>query len=380
MNMLRFYIGKTLLATSQITLITLAIIRVLFALIDESGDFGKGTYAFIDGLSYSLLLSPQYIYEFFPMAILIGSIAGLGILASRSELTVMRAAGKTTWQIIGAALSYGLVLIAFSVFLGEYVAPKTTLMAENLRNRALYGEQFVDSNQGLWLKDEANMVHVGEVIGTSRLSDVTVYEFNRDNELTRMIHAATAELNDDGWTLLNGISTQIGAGGDSLSGRTQLETSQMETSQIENSQFKSVQRSAFSSQQWDTGISLDNLSALRVDPENMNIVNLHQYRSYLDSNGLDTKNYDLAFWQKLFQPISTAVMIILAASFIFGPMRSVSMGARVLVGVLTGMVYFFAVRSFGPVSLVAGVPAFLGALMPPLIFAVAAWYLLKKAG
>ncbi|WP_223669662.1 LPS export ABC transporter permease LptG [Kangiella shandongensis] len=368
MNILRFYIGKTILATSIITLVTLAIIRVLFALIDESGDFDKGSYAFMDGLSYALLLSPQYIYEFFPMAILIGSIAGLGILASHSELTVMRAAGKTTWQIIGAALSYGLLLIAFSVFLGEYVAPKTTLMAENIRNRALYGEQFVDSNQGLWLKDGAHMVHVGEVMGSSQLSDVTVYEFNRANELTRLIHADTARLNDAVWTLQNGDVTQLGV---------EVETNSDEESRLGTNV---VSRIPFSNQQWETSINLDNLSALRVEPENMNIVNLYQYRQYLAGNGLDTKSYDLAFWQKVFQPISTAVMIILAASFIFGPMRSVSMGARVLVGVLTGMVYFFAVRSFGPVSLVAGVPAFLGAMMPPLIFAVAAWYLLKKAG
>ncbi|RDX36438.1 LPS export ABC transporter permease LptG [Kangiella sp. HD9-110m-PIT-SAG07] len=376
MNILRFYIGKTILATSLMTLITLAIIRVLFALIDESGDFDKGTYAFIDGLSYALLLSPQYIYEFFPMAILIGSIAGLGMLASRSELTVMRAAGKTTWQIIGAALSYGLLLIAFSVFLGEYVAPKTTLMAENLRNRALYGEQFVDSNQGLWLKDGANMVHVGEVIGSSRLSDVTVYEFNRDNELTKMVHADSAELIRDSWQLNDGIITQLG----SDSTNDQSSEKSVDIVRDTTTRFDKVERLDFTQQEWQTDISLDNLSSLRVEPENMNIVNLYQYRTYLATNGLDTKNYDLAFWQKVFQPISTAVMIILAASFIFGPMRSVSMGARVLVGVLTGMVYFFAVRSFGPVSLVAGVPAFLGALMPPLIFSVAAWYLLRRAG
>lgn len=66
MNILRFYIGKTILATSIMTLAMLAIIRVLFTLIDESGDFGKGSYQFVDGLSYSLLLAPQYIYEFFP--------------------------------------------------------------------------------------------------------------------------------------------------------------------------------------------------------------------------------------------------------------------------------------------------------------------------
>lgn len=354
MNILRFYIGKTILATSIMTLMTLAIIRVLFALIDESGDFGKGSYQFVDGLAYSLLLAPQYIYEFFPMAILIGSIAGLGLLASRSELTVMRAAGKTTMQIVGAALSYGLILIAFAIFLGEYVSPKTTRMAEDIRNRAILGEQLVKGEQGVWVKDGGQMVHVKEVIGSDRMEGVSIYQFDESRTLESVIHAPSALIEANVWRLKNGYQTTV------LPNR--------------------VERERFDAMEWRTNIQMDNLSVLSDDPETLDIVSLYRYRQYLANNGLDTQSYDLAFWRKLIQPISTAIMIILAASFVFGPMRSVSMGARVLVGVLTGMAYFFAVRTFGPVSLVFGMPAIFGAILPPAIFAAGAWYLLRKAG
>ncbi|MHC9511090.1 LPS export ABC transporter permease LptG [Kangiella sp. M94] len=354
MNILRFYIGKTILATSIMTLMTLAIIRVLFALIDESGDFGKGSYQFVDGLAYSLLLAPQYIYEFFPMAILIGSIAGLGLLASRSELTVMRAAGKTTMQIVGAALSYGLILIAFAIFLGEYVSPKTTRMAEDIRNRAILGEQLVKGEQGVWVKDGGQMVHVKEVIGSDRMEGVSIYQFDESRTLKSVIHAPSALIEANVWRLKNGYQTTV------LPNR--------------------VERERFDAMEWRTNIQMDNLSVLSDDPETLDIMSLYRYRQYLANNGLDTQSYDLAFWRKLIQPISTAIMIILAASFVFGPMRSVSMGARVLVGVLTGMAYFFAVRTFGPVSLVFGMPAIFGAILPPAIFAAGAWYLLRKAG
>ncbi len=354
MNILRFYIGKTILATSIMTLMTLAIIRVLFALIDESGDFGKGSYQFVDGLAYSLLLAPQYIYEFFPMAILIGSIAGLGLLASRSELTVMRAAGKTTMQIVGAALSYGLILIAFAIFLGEYVSPKTTRMAEDIRNRAILGEQLVKGEQGVWVKDGGQMVHVREVIGGDRMEGVSIYQFDESRTLESVTHASSALVEANVWQLKNGYQTTV------LPNR--------------------VERERFDAMEWRTNIQMDNLSVLSDDPETLDIVSLYRYRQYLANNGLDTQSYDLAFWRKLIQPISTAIMIILAASFVFGPMRSVSMGARVLVGVLTGMAYFFAVRTFGPVSLVFGMPAIFGAILPPAIFAAGAWYLLRKAG
>lgn len=354
MNILRFYIGKTILATSLMTLFALAVIRVLFTLIDEMNDFGKGSYQFIDGLTYSLMLAPKYIYEFFPMAVLIGSIAGLGILASRSELTVMRAVGKTTGQIVGAALSYGLVLIAIAIFLGEVVAPKTTVAAESLRNRAIHGEQFLKSDKGMWLKDGQQMIHLQEVLGESKLKGVTLYRLNELQQITQIIKAENATLIDNAWNLSNGGITNITA--------------------------EKVSSQQFENWQWDTDISLEHLSVLRLEPENFNLLSLHEYRNYLDTNGQDTSIYDLAFWRKILQPLSTAVMIVLAASFIFGPMRSVSMGARVLVGVITGLVYFFTVRAFGPVSLVFGLPAFFGAFLPPLIFAAIAWYMLKRAG
>ena len=354
MNILRFYIGKTILTTSLITLLSLAVIRVLFALIDQSGDFGQGNYQFIDGLSYALLLAPKYIYDFFPMAILIGVIAGLGILASRSELTVMRAAGKTTGQIVGAALSYGSLLIVLAVLLGEFIAPKTTQMAEDLRTRALLGEAVLKGEQGLWVKDGNKMVHVMEVIGSEKLNQVSIYQFDQTQQLVRITYAESANLKNAAWQLMEGYHTHISK--------------------------DIIKREDFSSEWWTTSIKLDHLSVLRLKPENLNALNLYEYRNYLHTNGLDTASYDLAFWRKVVQPISTAIMIILAASFIFGPMRTVSMGARVLVGVITGMVYFFVVRAFGPVSLVFGLPPVIAAFLPPTLFAGVAWYLLKKAG
>ncbi len=37
-----------------------------------------------------------------------------------------------------------------------------------------------------------------------------------------------------------------------------------------------------------------------------------------------------SIWSKIFQPMSVAVMMLMALSFIFGPLRSVPMGVRVV--------------------------------------------------
>ena len=78
------------------------------------------------------------------------------------------------------------------------------------------------------------------------------------------------------------------------------------------------------------------------------------------------------------QPITVAVMLLVALSFIFGPLRSVSMGARIMMGVATGILFFIVNEVLGSLSLVYQLPAIFGAFMPSLIFVTVALYFLKK--
>ncbi|MGQ7115943.1 LptF/LptG family permease, partial [Escherichia sp. TWPC-MK] len=60
-----------------------------------------------------------------------------------------------------------------------------------------------------------------------------------------------------------------------------------------------------------------------VDPDALSISGLHNYVKYLKSSGQDAGRYQLNMWSKIFQPLSVAVMMLMALSFIFGPLRSV---------------------------------------------------------
>jgi lipopolysaccharide export system permease protein len=112
----------------------------------------------------------------------------------------------------------------------------------------------------------------------------------------------------------------------------------------------------------------------------LSIRGLVDYLDYLEVNQQDTSRYQLALWRKIVQPITLAVMLLVALSFIFGPLRSVSMGARIMMGVATGILFFIANQTFGSFSLVYQIPAIWGALMPSILFtAVALYFFNKKA-
>ncbi len=61
-------------------------------------------------------------------------------------------------------------------------------------------------------------------------------------------------------------------------------------------------------------------------------------------------NLQVAFWQRLAQPFTTLVMMMLAIPFIFGPLRSSTMGLRFIAGALMGFGFHMINRLFWTVK------------------------------
>jgi len=77
---------------------------------------------FVYGLALSLL--PAVLVFTIPMAVLCGTIIGLGRMSSDSELVAMRAAGVSTWRTLWPALAIGLVATAATCYLNLREAPR----------------------------------------------------------------------------------------------------------------------------------------------------------------------------------------------------------------------------------------------------------------
>ncbi len=82
----------------------------------------------------------------------------------------------------------------------------------------------------------------------------------------------------------------------------------------------------------------------------------------------------------MLQPFVTVALVLMAISFIFGPLRSVTLGQRVFTGVLVGFTFRIVQDLLGPSSLVFGFPPFLAVLVPATACAIAGLWLLRRAG
>src|SRR5207244_12893064 len=89
------------------------------------------------GLALALL--PTVLVFTIPMAVLSGTIIGLGRMGSDSELVAMRAAGVSTWRMLWPALALGLLATGATAWLNLKETPRAQQQLKSVAIRsALY--------------------------------------------------------------------------------------------------------------------------------------------------------------------------------------------------------------------------------------------------
>ncbi|MDD2054534.1 LPS export ABC transporter permease LptG [Pseudomonas putida] len=347
------YIGRSVLFGIVAVLGIIFGLASLFAFIDEMSDISD-TYTFMDALAYVMLTAPRRIYDMLPMAALIGCLIGLGNLASNSELTIMRAAGVSIGRIVWAVMKPMLVLMVVGVLMGEYVAPVTETLAQANRSLAQGGGSAQSSKHGLWHRQGEEFIHVNSVQPSGMLLGVTRYRFDEQRHMLSSSFAKEARFEQDHWQLSDVATTVF----------HQDRTEVIRTPQ----------------ERWDIALSPQLLSTVVMAPESLSITGLWGYIHYLADQGLNNGRYWLAFWVKVLQPLVTAALVLMAISFIFGPLRSVTLGQRLFTGVLVGFSFRIAQDLLGPSSLVFGFSPLFAVLVPAGICALAGFWLLRRAG
>ncbi|CNH79675.1 lipopolysaccharide ABC transporter permease [Yersinia thracica] len=347
------YIGRTILNTILMTLFMLVSLSGIIKFVDQLRKVGQGDYSAVSAGMYTLLSIPKDIEIFFPMAALLGALLGLGTLATRSELVVMQASGFTRMQIAASVMKTAIPLVLLTMAIGEWVAPQGEQMARNFRAQQMYGGSLLSTQTGLWAKDGSDFIYIQRVSGDNELTGVNIYHFDQQDRLLSVRYAATATFEDNLWRL-----------------------SQVDESDLSNP--NKVTGSQTLTGEWKTNLTPEKLGVVAMNPDSLSISGLHDYSKYLRQSGQESSRYELNMWGKIFAPFSVAVMMLMALSFIFGPLRSVPMGVRVVTGIFFGFVFYVLDQIFGPLSLVYSIPPVIGALLPSILFLLISVYLLLK--
>ncbi len=353
MRILDNYIARVVISSTAMVVLILLGVESFVQFIGELGDIGSHHYGMMQAMLYVPMTLPADLYQLFPMAGLLGSLLGLGRLASSNQLVVMRAAGvskaKLTWAVVRAAF----VMMVFVTIIGEFVAPSLFNYADDFKSAAMGNVVGYSALQHIWMKQKNSFVHIDRVDTPKKISGVTQYDYNDSHRLQKVIVAPYAELLHGVWRLVKPSVTTIGA--------DNVKTKHLKTLDLNlNFDPKLVEMS-------------------RQEPTESSIVKLFENIRYRHRYGLNSDQYAFAFWQRMVQPLTTIVMICLGVPFIFGSLRNVTMGFRITMGILIGFGFYMLNQFFGPFSMVYQFPPWLAAVLPTLIFAVAGWLMMRKA-
>ena len=341
MNLIDRYIGLSVTLGVFSVLLSLLVLMGFFELLAELEDV-NAAYTTAKAFTYVGLILPRYTYDLFPIATLLGSLIGLGALASHSELTAMRAAGISVGSIIGSVLKAGLGLLLLVVLIGEYLAPVSEQQAQHLKMEALSDQTTLKTGYEIWSRSGDTYINAREVLPDGRLGDVSIYEFDPQRHLRQATHADLATFQGDNW-LLRGV-----------------QQSRFSDSGIQVTKQAQQLRPKL--------LTLTVLDVLSVKPHMLPAWDLWRYVVFLKRNGQDAATYEVAFWSKLVAPLVTLVMLFLSIPFVFGPQRSVGIGQRIFTGALIGIVFYLLNRAFSYLALVYGINPLFAALFPTLLF------------
>ena len=355
MKILDRHIRNAVLLSMLVVVALITSIELVFTLAEELGDTDEN-YSMLNALSFIALTTPTSIYELLPFIALGGALFGLGMLASNNELVVMQAAGVSVWRIVWAVLKPTLAIMLLSLLLGEYISPPLEQLAQSNKAIQQSGSATINSERGTWRKVGNDFIHINAIApGGKLLYGVTRYQVDENRHMVTSSFAESAiyiEQDEGSYWQLNNVRESI-----------------LSTGAISTQQYLQVD--------WQVELSPELLSVLLVEPDRQSISGLYRFARFFESEGLDAGTYFLAFWKKLLQPIATLVLVILAISFVFGPLREATMGFRVFISLGMGLGFTILQRMMEPASLLYGFSPLLAVLTPILLCAGLGLYFMR---
>jgi len=342
------YLMRESFAAIFLVLVAFLALFSFFDLISELRSVGTGGYQLGHAIIFVALSLPGLVYELIPIAALIGTLYSLSTLARHSEITVLRASGLATRDLLLTLFRVAGLLALLTLLIGEGLVPFSERTAQELRTRALsnvIAQQGFES--GLWVKDGRNFVNIGLATPDARLGRIRIYSFDGGNALVSVTEAESAQFQPpDSWELKDVVKTIL----------------EGDIARVES----------VPTEVWRSAVTPDLLSVLMVAPERMSLFGLVNYTRHLLENHQKTGRYEIALWKKLIYPLSVLVMVALALPFGYSHNRVGGVSLKIFAGVMLGILFYMLNGLFSNLGVINSWPPLASAVSPSALFLLAA--------
>jgi LPS export ABC transporter permease LptG len=308
---------------------------------------------------YLLNVSPYFLYNVAPLAILLAVLVTLGLMQRSNEMTAIKATGISIYRIIVPVLVACSMLAAGLFFSDQFYLPYANKRQDALRNeiKGKPAQTYLNPDRK-WIFGEHSNIYYYQLFDSERnqFGRLSVFQFDpKTFQLTKRIYADRAHWED---TLQRWVCTQ--------GWEREFRGSAIET-------YRTFDVSTFA------GVS-EPPTYFKKEVKQSSEMNYQELRRYirdLQQSGFDVVRLRVQLAKKLAFPVITLVMALLAVPFsLQAGKRSTVTGVALALGI--AVIYWAVSGLFEAMGNISQLPPVLAAWSPDLIFALLGGYMILK--
>ena len=304
------------------------------------------------GIKSTLLRMPSILMDAMPLVIMLAGLSTFINLSRASELVVIRSVGRSAMRVLLAPTVLTIVIGVLCTIIGNPIVSGSLKYSEGfLQNLGLKPRNFMSvTGNEIWLREmsinKQTVIKAGQTNFDGQvLFDLTIFEFDGEDTLTRRISAEQGTLNSGTWELKNVIIWTLDLEGP-------IET----MFQIERLQNIGIKTTLTKAQ------IIDSFS----DPKAINFWKLPSFIKKLESSGFSAIRHKVFYLSEISRPLFFVAMLLIAVSFALRPARFGQTGVLVILSVASGFVLFSIKRVAESLGAAGEIPLILATFGPSI--------------
>lgn len=343
-NRVKKYIAKKFIIIFLQIIAGFSALIFFINLLDALDKIKETDAPFYGAMAMAFLQIPDFLNDIVPSLVLISSIFTFFLLASSSEITIMRSSGLSLWSVSKPILISSFLLGVFWVVIFGPISIQMTKLFNQLEGKYVKNEmrEVVAPKNGIWIKQD-NIEYPGEELiiqarkvyqENLELDDVTIWFFDANNNFYKKINAKQMIMYENYWLLNNVIINEpdkLNKKIDSISIPTNLKANFVMQKIVNN--FQNVKL-----------FSIFVLPRLITD---------------LRSAGFDSTKFKLYFHSLINKPLLFVAMSLIASFFGMNHIRNNNSFIMIFIGIIIGLALYVistilgALGSSGAISIFA---------------------------
>lgn len=271
----------------------------------------------------------EILYQFLPVAAMVGVVFTLSTLNKSRELTALFSLGMSLTRVLTPILVLIMLIVGFSFFLGDRVLPVTKQKKDYIYKVEMKKQPWLYSTvktNKIWYRSDNIIFNIKLLDGEEKTAfGLTFYYFSPEWKLQQMITANEANIETGHWELSQGTVT--------------LFTGESNTPLVQNFVSKSIPMK-------------EELADIQTTSSASDFLSFNQLGRYIDKNkeaGLNMTAFEVDYHNKLSFPFTILVMALLGVPFVITHQRSGGMAKNI--GLILVMTFGFWVVYSSSMSL-----------------------------